>query len=249
MNIKISTIMINSLLLIALLNMSCLSGNGQDENKKVLTPDTTQRPANVSRQATLINFGGDDLPVFVWVEAVGPLIADGKEYSHIRGIKFTYVKPRKSYTEYYENLNLRNGARKFNFKTSKVLEYPGEANIHLASGKDTLPMFHVLGNDELERMHRGIKFKDISTVSRDQYGEYIADTDMECNIKKDGNGMYIVTLNNGSKIIYKSTSKCNVSEESVSFLNREDGKIYLFDRSCCLELVNKEDVKKFQDLR
>jgi len=240
--------MVNSLLLAILLSTGYENGNKHNEYKKTLNPDTTNRPANISKQATLINFGGDDMPVLVWVEYVGPLIDNGKEYSHIQGIKFSYVKQRRSYTEYYENQELRSTARKFNFKASRVLEFPGEANIHLVNGKDSILMFHVLGN-ESRRVHRGMEFKNMSTISLNEFGEYVADTDMEFNIKRDDKGMYILTLNNGSRVMYKNVSMCKVSEESVSFLDRENGRIYLLDRRCYLELVNKDDAKKFQELR
>jgi len=42
--------------------------------------------------------------------------------------------------------------------------------------------------------------------------------------------MYILTLNNGASILYKSTGACKVSKESVSFLDRENGRISFWVR-------------------
>lgn len=240
---------ISSLLIMAL-TTGCLSNDKQKiDNNKITSQDTTSRPPNVSKQATLINFGGDEMPVLVWVEYAGPLVIDGKGYSHIQGIKFSFVKPRQSDKAYYENLEIRNGSRDFDFKRCRVAEIPGDANICLVNGKDSLLIFQVSVYNGSKRVHRGIEFRNMSTISLNQYGEYVSDVDMEFNIQREDNGIYTLTLNDGSRIIYKGVSDCNVNESSVSFLNREDGKIYLLNKTCYLELVNKNDAKKFQQLR
>lgn len=240
--------MINSLLFAILLATGCTNSSKQTQNTIALKPDTI-RPSSVSKQATLINYGGDDMPVYVWVEYAGPLINNGKKYAHIHGIKFSYIKPKKTYTEYYENLDIRNASRKFDFNSGKVQGLPGDANIGLVSGIDSLLLFRVLGNYEFTREFRGMTFSDVSTISLNQYGEYVADINIEFNLKKNGNGAYTLTFYDGSTIQYKATSGCKVTNESISFLNRENGRIYLLDRTCYLELVNKKDVKRFQELR
>ena len=235
-------------LVVSCLHLGCVNSHQQTEASGLKT-DTIKRPAYVSKRATLINFGGDELPVFVWAEYIGPLIKNGRRYSHIHGVKFYYIKARKVDTVYYENLELRKAKREFDFANCKVLDYPGGTIVGLASDNDSITLFHVLETDEFKREHKGVEFKNIPTISINKYNEYSTDIDMEFSIKKIKEGGYLLILNDGSKIPYKLCQTCNEQPEIFSFLNREDGKIYFINRDCYLELVNSDDAKRFQELR
>ena len=241
--------MVSSLLLAVLLNIGCINNTQEKAPPSVLNTDTVKRPVNVSPHATLINYGEDYSPVFAWVEHTGQLVVGGKEYPHIQGIRFYYMKAKENDTVYYENLELRNAAKKFNFAGCRVLVSSGESNVHLVNGTDSILMFAVLENKESKRVYRGIEFKSVATIVKNQYGEYTEDVDIEFNIKRGEGGKYTLTLTDGSVIMYQLCATCKESPADLSFLNREDGRIYFINRACYLELLDKDDAPKFQGLR
>ncbi len=228
-------------------NLGCI--NAQTEmNVKKTNSDTLQRPVGMTKQATLLNFGSEDELIMVWADYVGTFENDGNIYSHIHGVQYYYVEADKTDTVYYENMDLRNGVKKFDFKNFVILNYPGEATIQISNGKDSILLFHVIESDEFAREHRGTVFKRIPTISFNS-GSNIADVELEINIKESGNGIFEMTLNSGSKIKYQMSSGCKVRKPLFSFLNRQDGRLYFVGTDCYLELVNKKDAQKFQELR
>ncbi|MBX2924074.1 MAG: hypothetical protein KF746_17880 [Chitinophagaceae bacterium] len=228
-------------------NLGCSNAQTEMKDKKINT-DTLQRPAGMTQQAALLNFGSDDEPIMVWADYVGTFKNDGKEYSHIHGVHYHYVKADKSDTVYYENMDLRNGVRKFDFTNYSILNYPGEATIKVSNSKDSFLLFSVLESTEFDRIHRGIKFTNMPTIEK-RNGALMHDVELEFNLKEIGNGIFEMTLNDGTKIKYRISSGCKVKKPLCSFLNRQDGKVYFVDADCYLELVNKDDVQKFQGLR
>lgn len=145
-------------------------------------------------------------------------------------------------------MELRNRSMKFDFKNRSILNYPGKATIQISNKKDSLLLFHVLESDEFAREHKEIEFKRMPTIALDN-NRYLADDDMEFNLKKLKDGKYELTLSDTSKVEYKACSNCNITNQEISFLNRQDGRIYFVDQDYYLELVNKDDVKLFQGLR
>src|SRR5687768_1547307 len=97
-----------------LLSLSCTvffcntSVRSSDEGE-VASQDSVKRPANVSKYATLINLGFEDMPVYFWVEYSGKLKQNGQTYPHIYEFKYFDKNGKLSYIEYYENMEIRNG--------------------------------------------------------------------------------------------------------------------------------------------
>jgi hypothetical protein len=228
-------------------NLGCSNAQIEMQDKKIST-DTLQRPAGMTQQAVLLNFGSEDEPIMVWADYAGNFKNNGNEYSHIHGVWYYYVKADKNDTVYYENMELRSRAKQFDFKKCSILNYPGEATIKVSNGKEDVLLFNVIESDEFAREHRGIVFKRIPTIALNN-GNNTADVELEFNLKEIGNGTFEMTLNDSSKIKYQMSADCKVKNPLCSFLNRQDGRIYFVDRDCYLELVNKDDVKKFQGLR
>ncbi len=227
-------------------NLSCWNTPAKMENKNI--NDTLQKPAYMTGHAALLNYGSDDEPIMVWADYIGLLSKEGKVYSHIHGIQYFYVKAAVRDTFYYENLDLRNNIQVFDFKDFRILNYPGEATVQISNKKDSLLLFAVLESDEFSRTHKGVEFKRMPTIALNN-NRYMADVQMEFNLKKVKEGRYELTLSDTSKVQYKACSNCNITNQEISFLNRQDGRIYFVKQDYYLELVNKEDVKKFQGLR
>lgn len=237
------------LILLSSLSFSFGCSNAQTEMKdKKINTDTLQRPAGMTQQAVLLNFGSEEEPIMVWAEYAGTFKNDGKEYSHIHGVRYHYVKADKNDTIYYENMELRSRVKQFDFKKCSILNYPGEATIKVSNGKEDLLLFNVIESDEFAREHRSTIFKRIPTIALNN-GNNTADVELEFNLKQIGNGIFEMTLNDGSKIKYQMSAECKIKNPLCSFLNRQDGRVYFVDTDCYLELVNKEDVQKFQGLR
>jgi hypothetical protein len=217
-------------------------------NEKIFN-DTLQRPAYMTENATLLNYGSDEDSIMVWADYMGCLTIKEKVYSHIHGVQYYYVKAGRRDTTYYESLELRSGVKKIDFKNVRVLKQSiGGANVGLFDGKDSLWLFHVLQSDEFNREHKGIHFTNMPTIEL-RNNEYMADVELEFNLKKLKEGKYELTLSDTSKVQYEACLNCNITNQKISFLNRQDGKIYFVDGNYYLELVNKDDVKRFQGLR
>ncbi len=77
-------------------------------------------------------------------------------------------------------------------------------------------MFAVLELNEFSREHKGIEFKRMPTIALDN-NRYLADVDMEFNLKKVKEGKYELTLSDTSKVEYKACSNCNITNQEISF--------------------------------
>lgn len=208
-----------------------------------------KRPTGVSKKATLINLGAEDMPVFQWVEYAGKLNQGNKSHSHIYGFKYFDAKGELLSTVYYENMEIRDGRRDFDVSNYKVLPYPGDATIEVTNGADTLLFFHVLESDEFKRTYNGIEYVRMPAIyyeMKDNIG-FTSDEDLEFNIKKDDD-VYTVTFT-GTPIAFKRCSVCKTEPSKVSFLNEREGRIYFVEKECYLELVNNADILKIQALR
>ncbi len=227
-------------------NLGCT--NVQTDMKDKINADTLRRPTSITDKAVLLNFGSEEEPILVWADYTGPLSQEGKVYSHIHGVQYFYVKTEQRDTFYYENMELRNHTIEFDFKNCIILNYPGEATIQISNKKNSLLLFHVLESNEFAREHKGIEFKRMPTIALDD-DRFLADVDMEFNLKKVKEGRYDLTLSDTFKVEYKACSNCNITNQKISFLNRQDGRIYFVEKDCYLELVNKDNAKIFQGLR
>jgi hypothetical protein len=211
--------------------------------------DTLKRPVNVSKHATLINLGFEDLPVYMWVEYSGKLKQNGQTYPHIYEFQYFDKDGKLSHIEYYENMQIRSGNKDFDASQSKVLPFPGDATIQVSNGHDSLLFFHVLESEEFRRSYNGIEYIRMPTVYLEtQYGNgTVSHEDVEFNIRKEMD-FYTVTFT-GSAIPFKLCSACKTEPTKVSFLNEQEGRIYFVEKECYLELVNSEDIMKIQALR
>ncbi|WP_212005421.1 hypothetical protein [Chitinophaga sp. HK235] len=219
----------------------------QQESKSDKSADTVKRPAGVSNSATLKNVGEDGLPVYVWMEHVGPLIYKGVRYPHIQRVKYHYVGNRPTIdTFFFENMELRNGERNFNFKGCTVLRKSGDRHLYLANGKDTIFMFAALENYNGTNIYRGLKFVSYPTVSIKANQQYIPDDDLALNIKELGKSSYLVTLDDGTVLKYNLCSTCTGAKGPISFLNREDGRLYFANKNCYLELADNKDLDRIR---
>jgi hypothetical protein len=231
-------------------NFSCFNTPVKMNDKK--NNDTLQRPAYMTQQATLLNYGSDVEPIMVWADYIGTLSKEGKKYPHIHGVQYYYVKADKRDTAYYENVELRSGAKKINFKNVKILEQPiGGANIGFFDGKDSLWLFYVIENDEFKAEHKGVEYRRPPTIYLDKFKEYVSDDDIRVNIKSDGNDKYRVTfIDNGIVAApYKLHGNCKGELETISFVNKENGCIYFISQDCYLEPINRDDLKKLQEFK
>lgn len=245
-------------LFIVLINCSVFSCNGSTKSSKeeqstihdVIEQDSIKRPKNVPKQATLINLGFDDLPSYQWVGYSGKLIKDDKVYPHIYGFKYFDIEGKFLHTQYYENLEIRSGSKNFDVSEIKVLPFPGDATIQLSNDTDTLLFFHVLESDEFKRTHKGIEYNRMPTIYEDYNGNgFASGEDLEFNIRKDQD-LFIVTFTAKGilEIPFKLNSTCGQEPSIVSFMNREEGKIYFIEKGCYMEPVRIEDVRLLKSL-
>ena len=238
-----------------LLSLSCTvvfcnsSVKSTENEKQVHVQDSLKRPTGVSKKATLINLGSEDMPVYQWVEYVGKLNHDNKPHPHIYGFRFFDAKGKVLSTAYYENMKIRSGSKDFDASDCKILPYPGDATIEVTNGADTLLFFHVLESDEFKRTYNGIEYVRMPAVYYEtNYNTgFTSDEDVEFNVKKDKD-IYTVTFT-GTPIAFKLCSACKTEPSKVSFLNEQEGRIYFVEKDCYLELVNSEDIQKIQALR
>lgn len=243
-------IIISSLLLsLSCTVFFCNSSVKSSDEVETAKQDTLKRPVNVSKHATLINLGFEDLPAYMWVEYSGKLKQNGQTYPHIYEFKYFDKDGKLSYIEYYENMEIRNGSKEFDASQSKVLPFPGDATIQVSNSRDSLLFFHVLESDEFKRNYNGIEYIRMPAVYLEtKYGNgIVSHEDVEFNIKKDKD-VYTVTFT-GTPIAFKLCSACKTEPSKVSFLSEQEGRIYFVEKECYLELVNSEDIKRIQALR
>jgi hypothetical protein len=181
----------------------------------------------------------------MWAEYFGPLVANGRNITHIIGVKFQSKNNSAPDTMYFENLKLRAGADSLNFNDLLISKTSSDANIELVKGSDTLHFFLALQTSEFDREFNGIQFTQMPTVERNNYGEIVYNAMIEFNLKNLNKTGYILTLTKGEKIEYKLCSKCQTNPTRLSFLNKETGNIYFIEKDCYLELVDSLDMAKF----
>lgn len=228
------------------INLGCINSNS-NQNEPIIR-DTLQRPPQFSEKASLLNYGSDVEQIPVWAEYLGPLTIDGKTYSHIPGIKYFWVKANKADTMYYENLDLRTGKKEFGFKNCKISDSSGGgANVQLLNAKESIWLFYVLETNEFNREYKGIEFKNMPAIRTHPVNGIVSADLIEFNLTRKSNTDYVLTVTDGSKLLYRLSSTCKEEPTMTSFLNRQDGRIYFINRDCYLELVNKEDIEKLKD--
>lgn len=121
-----------SILFLVLISLPFLPGcsNGRTAKKdEKISKDTFIRPAGMTQQAVLLNFGSDDDSIMVWADYIGVFKHGDIKYAHIYGVRYYYVQANQNDTLYYENMELRSGAKQFDFKNYSILNYPGDATI------------------------------------------------------------------------------------------------------------------------
>jgi hypothetical protein len=243
--------MIINLLLLFLSSavFSCNSSARSTETESQMQ-DSLKRPSGVSRKATLINLGAEDMPVYQWVEYVGKFNYRNKSHSHIYGFKYFDAKGNVLSTVYYENMQIRSGRKDFDVTNYKVLPYPGDATIEVTNGIDTLLFFHVLESDEFKRTYNGVEYVRMpATYYEADYDiGFTSDEDVEFNVMKEKD-IYTVTFTHTTPVAFKLCSACKTEPSKVSFLNEQEGRIYFVEKECYLELVNSEDIQKILALR
>ncbi|QEC77274.1 hypothetical protein [Mucilaginibacter ginsenosidivorax] len=208
--------------------------------------DTIHKPESVPKKATLINLGSNDEPIFNWVEYIGKFKTNGKIYPHIYGVKF-YDRTGAVRTSYFENLDLRNNNKDIPFEDFRFLNFPAADDIKITNGLDTLILFSVTSDRDYDEVREGVVFKDINRVLKvGVKNKFISTKSLQANLKKASGNLYVLTLKGGTKIQYKLSSSCTEPPSELSFINTNDGKAFFLERTCYLELVNKEDLMKIK---
>ncbi|SEW43867.1 hypothetical protein [Chitinophaga arvensicola] len=208
--------------------------------------DTVKRPAGFSDKAVLENFGGGESYIPVWMEYSGALEKNGITYPHIRGIKFYYPEIGVFRTCYYENNELRQGQRSFNFNGCRVAPGAWDSNITLINGQDCISMFYVIGDDTSSRENNGFDFTTVPAVALSG-NDYLYNGMFEYHLSKEQADNYTLRLYDGTTIAYKMSASCKAAAGPVSFVNRENGNICFLAKDCYLTLVHPEDREKLQE--
>ena len=220
-----------------------MNNKSAGQSGKLSTNDTQKRPLFVSKRANLICFGSAQEPRMVWAEYIGPFQKNEKVYSHIYMVKYYYTNPSKTDTVFYENLEIRNKLINPDWEIYKIADHQiDEGTILITNGKDTIDLFSVLQTEKYNEEYKGTKFTNIPSVREVENGSLIATSFVEYNLKIENNKQYVLTLRNGTKIHYRLCAECKVDPEEISFMNREDGRIYFIERNCYLELTDGDDV-------
>jgi hypothetical protein len=209
-----------------------------------MTKDTLLRPANVSLDAKLLNLGSDDEPLFAWTQTLGSLKINNLIYPYILCVKYTF-KSGMEQTSCYENLELRLGKKKINWGGFKILRFPFSGNIKISDGKDTLYLFEVLVEKTWVEKKKSV-YTDVATVKTVADGSLLSTKDLACNLVDNGNGNFLLILDNGMKLKYKVNQSGGVNNKTISFINRDNGNVYFIDKSCFLKLLDTNDLLKLK---
>lgn len=203
--------------------------------------DTIARPAGIAMDASLVNIGTAEEPIWRWYEYIGALKYKGKVYSHIHGFRACNAdQPNFIDTTYYENMDLRRKNRQFDFTGYKVLE--DYTDIVIMNGKDSITLFPVLEdssmfvgrkNDTLLVAVPSISFKE---------GGYMLDDYIDCKLKMDENRSFQLLLFGGKRVSYVLKGDLPEWPQLISFIDKENGNLYFIDTTYHLELMNKADL-------
>lgn len=238
---------------IFLLNFACSNTQvSMNENNKT-DSGNIKKPEYMSSNATLMNYGSKEEPIFVWADYGGVYKKDGKEYTHIHLVNYYYVNAKKQDTMYYENLQLRNGSKFFDFSKAKILEESfGGRNIGIASNKDTINLFFVLEKKEFISDFNNIIYRRTPMICLTENKEYKYDNDVRLNIKKDKQDNYLVSfvdydINNAKYKLIKKRKELQFTDlNTISFVNKEDGIIYFLNNDFYIEPTNKSEIKNLK---
>lgn len=239
-----------SIVLLGLFVWSCqTSFNNTDSALDIeMKKDTIVRPDHVSSQAKLINLGFVDAPVYVWIEYIGNYIENGKTYNHIHGIKHTYTSVDIIDTAYYEH----DGGRTFDttenrFKGFIIIPYPGDGTYKLVNGNDSLLLFNVMQLSDSRQIIKGKEWQmAVPTTEINRHGEKVSGVQAHVHIEKENGDIYLVSLidDKGIRTLrFQKRGDCSI-DSKISYLDKQEGKLYFVPKDCYLEILEKGDLSK-----
>lgn len=238
-----------------LLFVGCLSNTNIEKQKlpnsimKNIITDSIAPPEGMSENANLLNLGSKEEPILAWVDYMGTFRRNGKNYSHIHGIRYCYLSDNQSDTIYYENLELRKGLKEFNFIGCKIPDQvTGQGDMTIVNDKDTITMFNVLEKVTLKSKVDGIEYRKPYSIKFNDNKEVIYADDIRVNISKKDINKFIVSFIDDDLIgiAYGMNNNFDIEKELISFVNREDGKIYFTNKDYFLYPLNSQDVIKLK---
>lgn len=239
-----------SILLLGIFVCSCQASftNTDSAQDTKMKKDTIVRPDHVSHQAKLINLGFVDAPVYVWIEYIGNYIENGKVYNHIHGIKHTYNNANFIDTAYYEHDEGRTtDTIKNRFKGFKIIPYPGDGTYKLIDGNDSLLLFNVMQLSDSRQMMKGKEWQmGVPTTRINHNGEKVSGAGTHVHLEKENSDIYLVSLidDKGMRTLrFQKFGNCMIDTE-LSYLDKQEGKLYFVSRDCYLKILEKSDLPK-----
>lgn len=238
------------LVIIIFLYSSCNSQAEIESNREGLevSKSSVKRPIDVPESASLINLGFEDQPVYCWVFYDGTLQLEDVFHDHIAKFLFKYEDGALE-SKYYEYIGNRTEDSRKTLENYDIFPYPGDKTMMLISSenkisreKDTVLIYQVLEIKEFENMLKGKLYKRLPSVSLDNNGKKISDYDVRIHITMKGDSLFTVSLisEDGTRngLLYKLSLGCEEVEafdEKLSYLDRNNGKIYFIEKDCYLE--------------
>lgn len=239
-----------SIMFLGLFVWSCQASftNTDSAQDMEMKKDTIVRPDHVSSKAKLINLGFVDAPVYVWIEYIGNYIENGKMYNHIHGIKHTYTNVNLIDTAYYEHDDGRTiDTIENRFKEFKIIPYPGDGTYKLVDGNDSLLLFNVMQLIDSQQVVKGKEWQmAVPTTRINHNGEKVSGAEAHVHLEKENDDIYLVSLidDKGMRTLrFQKYGDCSL-DTKLSYLDRQEGKLYFVPKDCYLEILDKENLSK-----
>lgn len=231
------------LFIFAMLNIHC-TGSTMDQNQ-----DSIPKPNFLSNRAVILNFGGGEMPIYVWADASNYFENDSINYAHIIGIKYYYVSSGIIDTVYYENLKLRSGHVKINLSGIKILSTVSDAGLTISFNNDTLHLFRATQFNGLESLYEGKSYVRVPVVNSVSPIGLIYNGDISLYMENmDDTYCLVYVYKSGEKlstIKYRKYNACIVKKNAqVSFLDKTNGRIYFIEKECYIDPLDKASALK-----
>lgn len=229
--------------ILAIVVSSCTSNSNSEENVESQKTNTRKRPKLVSPKASLVNVGSKEEPIFTWMEFTSPFTLNNKIYKHIIGIKYTFANDTLNHEiRYFESMPSRLSNQKINPEDFRLIDFPLSGTVKVTNGIDTTNLFEVVEKN-------GKFYSSIPTIRTLQNVGPISTMELPATLIHKRDSLYTLKLKNNQELEYISACGLLNKETKISFINRQDGNIYLLNKNCFLKIKNKEDLLKLnQDI-
>lgn len=243
-----------SIIILGLFAWSCQASftNTDPGQDKEMKKDTIVRPDHVSSQAKLINLGFVDAPSYVWIEYVGFYKDKHRVHSHILGIKHTNINPdgypEQVDTLYYEFDSGRVQPSAFgDLKDYEIIPYPGNGTYKLINENDSLLLFNVMQLSDSRQVIKGKEWQmAVPTTEINRHGEKVSGVQAHMHLEKENDDIYLVSLidDKGMRTLrFQKFGNCSI-DTKLSYLDKQEGKLYFVPKDCYLEILEKDDLSK-----